>query len=128
MPSPIRRATPYGKIVGDVKLLVLSRSDVDAEDFLKVLTDEQCEDYVHIDPWETIDLDYLGLEGTEGRHVSISTDWVEHKGRHGPERYEPLRNINITHLPEYDSHDDVCFPWDLFRRLGFNLSTCSPTI
>ena len=107
LPSPIRRPTPYGKTIGDVQLLVLSRSDVDADHFLKVLTDEQCEDYVHVDPWETLDLDHLGLEGT-GRHVSISTDWKEYEEKHGIERYEPLRNIHITHLPEYDSHDDVC--------------------
>ena len=70
-------------------------------------SDEQCEDYVHVDPWETLDLAHLGLEGT-GRHVSISTDWKEYEEKHGIERYEPLRNIHITHLPEYDSHDDVC--------------------
>ncbi|KAK7692982.1 hypothetical protein QCA50_004623 [Cerrena zonata] len=104
-PSPIRRPTPYGKTIGDVKLLVLSRSGVDAEDFIRVLADEQCEDYVHVGPWENLDLDYLGLEGS-GRHISISTDWVEHEDVHGLERYEPQRNINITHLPEYDSHDD----------------------
>ncbi|CAL1710120.1 unnamed protein product [Somion occarium] len=104
LPSPIRRATQYGKTLGDVKLLVLSRAGANAEEFLRVLADEQCEDYVDVGTWENL-TDHQNSRGNIHR-LNISTDWIEHSDRHGLEKYEPAKNIEVTQLPDYDLDDD----------------------
>ncbi|KAI0078084.1 hypothetical protein K474DRAFT_1660931 [Panus rudis PR-1116 ss-1] len=117
LPSPVRPPTHYGQTLGDIRLLVLNRSDVDAEPFLRVLTDEHCEDYVSVGPWEELESPDGQRAQTDSRGWSlrISTRWNEYNDAHGLERHEPSRNIEVLHLPEYDPGHD---PEDVVRSVS----------
>ncbi|TCD60656.1 hypothetical protein EIP91_009731 [Steccherinum ochraceum] len=101
------RPTQYGKSLGAVKILVLSDSHRSAEEVLKVLTDEECEDYVDVSRWEEFNFDgppdaNPPLE--KPRVMRISTDWLDYRDAHGLERYEATRNVEVVHLPECSTH------------------------
>lgn len=110
LPSPLKRPTQYGKALGDVRLLVLSNSHRSADEVLRILADEDCEDYVDVGHWEDGDFESVPGEPLLERPkvLRISTDWLEHRDAHGLERYEATRNIELVHLPEYAVHHHVC--------------------
>ena len=104
LPTPIRKPTPYGQAVGDVRLLVLGRKDLGAENVIAAFTDTECEDVVDVGQWEA---HTVANNSLTARCCRISTDWIEHRDAHGLERHEPSRNVEIVHLPEYDGDDEV---------------------
>ena len=115
LPSPVRRPTPFGQSLGEVRLLVLGRKNHGA-DIIEVFTDMECEDIVDVGQWET----YHTANGLpSARCLRVSTDWNEHKDAHGLERHEPSRNVELVHLPEYDDDDNV--------RPSLTVSCCSLT-
>ncbi|KAF8225741.1 hypothetical protein L208DRAFT_1443326 [Tricholoma matsutake] len=97
LPAALRRPTPYGQTLGDIKLLVLG-SEGAGKNFLTGLLLEDNEDVVDVGQWE--DTEY-------GRVLRASTDWVEHRDAHGLEKFEPTRNVEIIELPVYDHTTDV---------------------
>ena len=136
LPSLVKRPTPYGQTLGDVKLIVIGRasSQVESEQLLRLLADEEYEDFVDVGKWEDFQVNIdphevpqLGFRGSP-RIQKVSTDWIEHRDAHGLEKYEPTRNIEIVRLPDYDSDQDVsmalcCLPsidYDL-THLNFSL-------
>ena len=50
LPSLVKRPTPYGQTLGDVKLIVIGRasSQVESEQLLRLLADEEYEDFVDV--------------------------------------------------------------------------------
>lgn len=117
LPSLVKRPTPYGRTLGDLKLVVLAHagSGAEADLLLRLLTDEEHEDLVDVGQWEdfTVDRDSsevfrTGIRG-QASIRRVSTDWIEHRDAHGLEKYEPTRNIEIIRLPDYDSDQDVSY-------------------
>ncbi|KAF5384432.1 hypothetical protein D9615_003466 [Tricholomella constricta] len=92
LPAALRRPTPYGQTVGDLRILVLGSKGA-GKSFLSGLLLEDNEDVVEVGIWE--DAEY-------GRVIHASTDWVEHRDAHGLEKFEPTRNVEIVELPGYD--------------------------
>ncbi|KAH8102072.1 hypothetical protein BXZ70DRAFT_51209 [Cristinia sonorae] len=106
LPSPLKRPTHHGKSLGDVKLLVLSRSSQSAEEVLRILSDEECEDYVDVGRWEDLEVGTVNYDSSPHERpkvLRVSTDWFEHRDAHGLEKYEATRNIELVHLPEYST-------------------------
>ena len=99
LPAPLRRPTPYGQTLGELRLLVLG-SEGAGKGFLTGLLLDDNEDVVDVGRWE--DAEY-------GRVLRASTDWVEHRDAHGLEKFEPTHNVEILELPGYDSTTDVRF-------------------
>ncbi|KAF8872474.1 hypothetical protein BD779DRAFT_343848 [Infundibulicybe gibba] len=97
LPAALRRPTPYGQAIGDLRLLVLGAKGA-GKSFLSGLLLEDNEHVVEVGDWE----------GTEhGRVLHASTDWVEHRDAHGLERFEPTRNVEILELTGYEHDADV---------------------
>ena len=117
LPSLVKPPTAYGKTLGDLKLIVLARrgSESELELLLKLLADEEHEDLIDVGHWEDFVVDPDSLDvfqtGIRGQPTirRVSSDWIEHRDAHGLEKYEPSRNIEIVHLPDYDSDQDVSF-------------------
>jgi hypothetical protein len=97
LPAALRRPTPYGQTLGDLRLLVLE-SEGAGKNFSTGLLLEDNDDVVDVDQWE--DAEY-------GRVLRASTDWVEHRDAHGLEKFEPTRNVEIVELLGYDHTTDV---------------------
>ncbi|KAG6917330.1 hypothetical protein DXG01_002901 [Tephrocybe rancida] len=93
LPTALRRPTPYGQTLGDLRLLVLGSKGV-GKSFVSGLLLEENEDVVEVGAWE-------GSE--DGRVIHASTDWIEHRDAHGLEKFEPTRNVEIVEFPGYDS-------------------------
>ncbi|KAJ3552621.1 hypothetical protein NM688_g4056 [Phlebia brevispora] len=107
LPTPLRRPTPYGQGLGEVRLLVLTRKDVGIANIVDAFTEEECEDIVDTGQWEDFaPEDQSDVASTPAKVLRISTDWIEHRDAHGLEKHEPSRNLEIVHLSEYDVHDD----------------------
>lgn len=97
LPSALRRPTPYGQTIGDLRILVLGNQGA-GKTFLTTLLLEDNRAVVEVGNWE--DAEY-------GKVLYASTDWIEHKDAHGLEKYEPTRNIEIIELPGYNQTCDV---------------------
>jgi hypothetical protein len=98
LPSPLRRPTPYGQTLGDLRLLVVG-SRGSGKTYLSGMLVEDNEDVVEVSSWEDAD------DGCSVLYAS--TDWIEHRDAHGLEKFEPSRNVEIIKLPGYEQHDDV---------------------
>ncbi|KAH8829141.1 hypothetical protein DL96DRAFT_1596824 [Flagelloscypha sp. PMI_526] len=93
LPPALRRPTPYGKTLGEVRLIVLG----DSAGILPSLLFDDNEHVVEIETkWEDVQAP------CPTRTVKASTDWVEHTDGHGLERYEPTNNVKIIDIPSYD--------------------------
>jgi len=97
LPSALRRPTPYGQTLGELKLLVLG-SQGTGKSFLSGLLVDGNEDVVDVGTWE---------ETEHGALLRASTDWIEYRDGHGLEKFEPARNVEIIELPGYEHSDDV---------------------
>jgi GTPase SAR1 family protein len=97
LPAALRRPTPYGQTLGDLRLLVLGSEGAGKSFLTSVLLDDN-EDVIDVGEWE---------EAEYGRVLRASTDWVEHTDAHGLEKFEPTRNVEIIELPGYDHTTDV---------------------
>lgn len=113
LPPALRRPTPYGQTLGEVRLLVLGRQGA-GKSFLTGLLLEDNEEVVEVGTWEDPvgedgegddEMVLLGMAGA--KVLRASTDWVEHSDGHGLENFEPARNVEIVELPGYDSLTDV---------------------
>ncbi|TFK31776.1 hypothetical protein BDQ12DRAFT_618299 [Crucibulum laeve] len=96
LPDALRRPTPFGQTLGDLRLLVLGSQGA-GKSFLTGLLLEDNEDVVEVGTWE--DAEY-------GKVLRASTDWLEHRDAHGLEKYEATRNVEIVELPGYDHNTD----------------------
>lgn len=106
LPSALKQPTPYGKTLGSLRLIYLSRSSKgtsSAENFTIQLLDTP--DIVDIGSWEQTDY---------GRLMRASTDWIEHYDPHGLEKFEPSRNVEIIEIPGYDQNDNI---HEMLRRI-----------
>ncbi|GLB39697.1 hypothetical protein LshimejAT787_0702070 [Lyophyllum shimeji] len=92
LPAALRRPTPYGQTIGDLRILVLGSKEA-GKSFVSGLLLEDNEDVVEVGTWEEADY---------GRVIRASTDWIEHRDAHGLEKFEPTRNIEIIELSGYD--------------------------
>jgi hypothetical protein len=99
LPDALKRPTPFGQTLGDLRLLVLGAQGA-GKGFLTGLLMEDNEDVVEVGTWEDSD-DHTG------KVLKASTDWVEVKDGLGLERFEPLRNVEIVELPGYGYDTDV---------------------
>lgn len=111
LPDALRRPTPFGQTMGELRLLVLGSQGA-GKSFLTGLLLEDNEDVVEVGSWE---------EAEYGKVLRASTDWVEHRDAHGLEKFEPTRNIQIVELPGYDRDADVrvrlLFRTSIYRSL-----------
>jgi hypothetical protein len=98
LPSPLRRPTPYGQTISDLRLLVVG-SKGSGKTYLSGMLVEDNEDVVEVSSWEDAE------NGCSVLHAS--TDWIEHRDEHGLEKFEPSKNVEIIKLPGYEHHDDV---------------------
>ncbi|TBU47145.1 hypothetical protein BD309DRAFT_952414 [Dichomitus squalens] len=106
LPSPSRRPTTYGQTLGDVRLLLLGPRGADMSAIASQLVDDN-EDVVEVGLWEEDRQEGANTRGKRKATLHVSTDWVEHRDRHGLERIEPARNVEIVELPSYDSHTEA---------------------
>lgn len=102
LPDALRRPTPFGQTLGDIRILVLGAQGA-GKSFLTGLLLEDNEDVVDVGTWE----DWNGAEAgidVYGKVLRASTDWLEQHNVFGLERFEPTKNVEIIELPGY-SHD-----------------------
>ena len=85
LPAPLRQPTPYGKTLGDIRILALGSADPAASPIAGILLEEN-EDVVDVGPSEVTN---------DGLVIRASTDWIEHNDAHGLEKFEPSRNVEI---------------------------------
>ncbi|KAH9022162.1 hypothetical protein EDB85DRAFT_2075492 [Lactarius pseudohatsudake] len=85
LPAALRQPTPYGKTLGDIRLLALGSADPAASPLADILL-EGNEDVVDVGPSEVTN---------HGLVIRASTDWIEHNDAHGLEKFEPTRNVEI---------------------------------
>ena len=85
LPAPLRQPTPYGKTLGDIRILALGSADPAASPIAGILL-EGNEDVVDVGPSEVTN---------DGLVIRASTDWIEHNDAHGLEKFEPSRNVEI---------------------------------
>jgi hypothetical protein len=97
LPAALKRPTIYGKTIGDIRLIHLTRSPTDSA-FVQLLLDEN-EDVVDVGSWEQF---------SHGRSIRASTDWIEHSDAHGLERFEPSKNIELVQVIASDNQPPVC--------------------
>lgn len=125
LPSALRRPTPFGQTLGELKLLVLGAQGA-GKSFLTGLLLEDNEDVIEVGSWEDWDPDSDSSDAGEtglcyGKVLHASTDWVERKDGYGLERYESTKNVQIVELPGYDHETDVslffCLPPSIFPVL-----------
>ncbi|KAF8899824.1 hypothetical protein CPB84DRAFT_1780078 [Gymnopilus junonius] len=105
LPEALRRPTPYGQTLGNIKVLVLGGQGA-GKSFLTGLLLEDNEDVVDVGTWE----DWYGSkEGpyAHGKVLRASTDWAEQCDAFGLERYEATKNVEIIELPGYSHDADV---------------------
>jgi len=93
LPAVLPHPSPYGQILGDLKLLILGSKGI-GKTTLANLFLESNDDIVHVSGWEA-------------NVLTASTDWVDHEDNAGLEKYEPAQNVQITELPGYDPQGDV---------------------
>ncbi|TFK29419.1 hypothetical protein FA15DRAFT_663956 [Coprinopsis marcescibilis] len=112
LPPALRRPTPYGQTLGEVRLLVMGRQGA-GKSFLTGLLLEDNEEVVDVASWEDPvgedgegdeEMVILGMSGA--KVLRASTAWVEHTDGHGLEKFEPAKNVEIVELPGYDSLTD----------------------
>lgn len=65
------------------------------------------EDVVEIGIWEEARNQNRSGRGKRKGVLHVSTDWVEHRDRHGLEYVEPARNVEIVELLPYDLSSEV---------------------
>ena len=108
LPEALRRPTPYGQTLGNIKILVLGGQGA-GKSFLTGLLLEDNEDVVDVGTWEDW---HGGKEGAYayGKVLRASTDWVEQRDAFGLERYEATKNVEIVELPGYSHDADVGLP------------------
>lgn len=99
LPAPIRQPTPYGKTVGDVRILMFGNADPGASSSIAGMLLEDNEDIVDVMPSEV----------TNNGHVLVraSTDWAEHRDAHGLEKFEPTHNVEIIDVSKHASVGEV---------------------
>ncbi len=99
LPAPLRQPTPYGKTVGDIRILVLGNVDPGASASIAGMLLEDNEDIVDVMPSEV----------TNNGHVLIraSTDWAEHRDAHGLEKFEPTLNVEFIDVSKHASAGEV---------------------
>ncbi|KAF6751192.1 hypothetical protein DFP72DRAFT_1071739 [Ephemerocybe angulata] len=118
LPPALKRPTPYGQTLGEVRLLVLARQGhaVHGRGFLASLLLDNNEDVVEVGEWEDpadrvqwagnyddeVDEEMVQLGKAGAKVLRASTDWIEHTDAHGLEKYEPMRNVEVVELPSYD--------------------------
>lgn len=105
LPDALRRPTPFGQTLGNLKILVLGGQGA-GKSFLTGLLLEDNEDVVDVGTWE----DWSGCQDAYGKVLRASTDWFEQHEVFGLERYEPTRNVEIVELPGYSHDADVSVP------------------
>ncbi|RPD61816.1 hypothetical protein L226DRAFT_534000 [Lentinus tigrinus ALCF2SS1-7] len=105
LPSPSRRPSPYGQTLGDVRLLLLGPRGADLAAIASQLVDDN-EDVVEVGLWEEDRSEDRATRGKRNAILRVSTHWVEHRDRHGLERVEPARNVEIVQLPPYDLYSE----------------------
>lgn len=115
LPDALKRPTPFGQTLGDLRLLVLGAQGV-GKSFLTGLLMEDNEHVVEVGTWEDSD-DHAG------KVLKASTDWVEIKDGLGLERFEPLRNVEIVELPGYGYDTDVS---ESFLKINYSRLLRSP--
>lgn len=101
LPDPLRRPTPFGQILGDIRILVLGAQGA-GKSFLTGLLLEDNEDVVDVGTWE----DWNAADAY-GKVLRASTDWLEQHNAFGLERFEPTRNVEIVELPGYSYDTNV---------------------
>lgn len=97
LPAPLRRPTPFGKTLGDLRLLVVGNGADDRELVSNLLLDDN-EDVVDISGWEDFE---------HGSILRASTDWIEHRDAHGLEKFEPAKNVEIISLARHEFDDNL---------------------
>ena len=97
LPAALRQPTPYGKTVGDVRILVFGNADPGVCSIVGMLLEDN-EDVVDVMPSEVT---------PNGHVVRASTDWAEHRDAHGLEKFEPTHNVEITDVSKHASTGDV---------------------
>ena len=97
LPAALRQPTPYGKTVGDVRILVFGSTDPGASSVADMVLEDN-EDVVDVMPSEVTH---------NGHVVRASTDWAEHRDAHGLEKFEPTNNVEIIDISIHASVDDV---------------------
>jgi hypothetical protein len=97
LPAALRQPTPYGKIVGDIRILAFGSADLGASSIAGLLL-EGNEDVVDVGPSEATH---------HGLVMRASTDWVEHRDAHGLEKFEPTHNVEIVDVSRHASGGDV---------------------
>lgn len=105
LPDALRRPTPFGQTLGDIRILVLGAQGA-GKSFLTGLLLEDNEDVVDVGTWE----DWSGAEAgidVYGKVLRASTDWLEQQNVFGLERFEPTKNVEIIELPGYSHDTDV---------------------
>ena len=104
LPPPVRRPTPYGQTLGDIRILILGIRGSTPSSLASQLLDDN-DDIVEVGVWE----EQVRARNPDSRVMVLraSTDWVEHRDAHGLEHAEPSRNVEIVELPVYDPEDDV---------------------
>jgi hypothetical protein len=99
LPAPIRQPTPYGKTVGDVRILMFGNADPGASSSIAGMLLEENEDIVDVMP--------SGVTNNGHVLVRASTDWAEHRDAHGLEKFEPTHNVEIIDVSKYASAGEV---------------------
>jgi hypothetical protein len=97
LPAAVRQPTPYGKTIGDIRILVFGSADPAASSFASVLLEDN-EDVVDVGPSEVTH---------NGHAVRASTDWAEHRDGHGLEKFEPTHNVEILDISKHASTGEV---------------------
>ena len=92
LPAVLPHPSPYGQILGDLKLLILGSNGIGKTTLANLLL-ESNDDIVHVSGWEA-------------NVLTASTDWLDHEDNTGLERYEPALNVQITELPGYNPQED----------------------
>lgn len=105
LPAAVRRPTPYGQTLGEVRVLVLGYAGAGAEEVAQVFAEEECEDVVEVGQWEEAELG--ADEPVRAKVLRLSTDWIEHRDAHGLEKHEPSRNVEVVLLQDYGPDGDV---------------------
>ncbi|KAH7910393.1 hypothetical protein BJ138DRAFT_1153003 [Hygrophoropsis aurantiaca] len=95
LPEPLHVPSPYGKTLGDLRLLILT--DPSTDDVTDALFRDN-EDIVDVTSWEAKEY---------GNLIHASTDWIEHTDRHGLHKFEPARNVEIVKLSATAAPDDL---------------------
>ncbi|KAG2160082.1 uncharacterized protein EDB93DRAFT_1237295 [Suillus bovinus] len=97
LPAPLRCPTPFGKTLGDLRLLVVESGADDRELVFNMLLDDN-EDVVDISGWEDFE---------HGSILRASTDWIEHRDAHGLEKFEPAKNVEIISIARHEFDNDL---------------------